>query len=208
MERLGIFGGTFNPPHKGHIYIANEAMRLAALDRIMFIPCGIPPHKAVEGDVEARHRLEMTRLAIIKSSDFEVSDIEVSAVMTNPAEKSYTAHTLKKLENMYPYSRLCLVVGGDSLRDMEGWFHPEEIFARAEIVAVNRGGIEEKCIAEKAEYFKAKYQAEITVVDVLPMEISSSEIRQKIYCGKDVSHMVQEEVLEYIKENKIYRNKN
>lgn len=201
MQRLGIFGGTFNPPHKGHIYIACQAMKSAALDKMLFIPCGNPPHKKVEGDILAKHRLEMTRLAISDNPDFEITDIEVK-----DKAPSYTAKTLEKLKVLFPDLALCFVVGGDSLRDMEGWYHPERIFALAEIIAISRGGIDASVVAERAEYYTKKYNAQITVVDVSPLDISSSDIRQKIIAGEDVSDVVQDSVLGYIKETGIYKD--
>ena len=119
MQRIGIFGGTFNPPHKGHTYIAKMAKQMANLDRMIFIPCYIPPHKEVCGDVSAEHRFNMTRIAIADISEFEISDIEIKKGGT-----SYTAQTLEKLKELYPHDTLCFVVGGDSLRNMESWYHP------------------------------------------------------------------------------------
>lgn len=201
MQRLGIFGGTFNPPHKGHIYIACEAMKAAALDKMLFIPCGNPPHKKVAGDVAAKHRFQMTRLAIEGSPNFEITDLEIK-----DKSPSYTAKTLEKLKVLCPDSKLCFVVGGDSLRDMEGWYHPEKICSLAEIIAVSRGGIEDAVLAEKAEFYRKKYNAQITVITVSPLDISSSDIRQKIADGEDVSDAVEDSVLKYIKENGIYKD--
>jgi nicotinate-nucleotide adenylyltransferase len=200
MERLGIFGGTFNPPHKGHIVIAQEALKKAQLDKIIFIPCGNPPHKTVNDGVIAKHRYEMTRIAISGNSDFEITDIEVVS-----REYSYTAKTLKKLKALYPDSRLCFIVGGDSLRDMDEWYHPEQIFKMAEIVALKRGGVDDNSFEQKAQHYRDKYGAEITVVDITPMEIASTEIRQMIKDQRDVSGLLDEDVLKYINKYQIYK---
>ncbi len=199
MKRLGILGGTFNPPHYGHIYIAEQAMEQAGLDRVLFIPCGTPPHKAVAGDVSAEDRLEMVRLAISEHKDFELCDIEVKST-----EKSYTAKTLKRLKEMYPNCELCFIVGGDSLKDLEGWYHPEVIFQLAEVVAVSRRDLRGNSAQKKAEQYRKKYNAKITVVDIEPVDISSSAIREVIRAGKDVSRFVDPMVLGYINSNKIY----
>ncbi len=201
MQRLGIFGGTFNPPHKGHIYVAKQAMQLARLDKILFVPCGNPPHKAVEGNVEAVKRLEMTRRAIENIPEFEICDIELK---TN--QKSYTAKTLERLRTIYPDKRLCFVVGGDSLRDLESWYHPERIFALAEIIAVSRKDVDKTEAQFMTDYYCREYGAKVCLIEVDTMDISSSEIRDRIKKGLDVSDLIQDEVFEFIKENEIYRD--
>ncbi len=205
MQRLGIFGGTFNPPHNGHLYIAGQAMEKARLDKVIFLPCGNPPHKGVDGDVDAAHRLEMTRLAVKDDLRFDVSDLEVCESKADTLKKSYTSETLEKFSKLYPGERLCFVVGADSLRDMESWHCPERIFELAEIVAVSRGGIDEETVGEKTELYRKKYNAVITVVQVLPVELSSSDIRKKIRSGETLLDTVPKSVLEYIEKNRIYK---
>ncbi len=200
MQRIGIFGGTFNPPHKGHIYIAKEAKRLAELDRMIFIPCYIPPHKEVWGDVSAEHRFNMTRIAIADIPEFEISDIEIKKGGT-----SYTAQTLEKMKELYPHDILCFVVGGDSFRNMDSWYHPEQIFARAEIIAFARDEMDREKLLECGEYYKKKYDAKIEVIDAKPMEVSSSQIREMLRGGADVTHLIDKPVMEYIEKNGIFK---
>ncbi len=200
MKRLGIFGGTFNPPHKGHLYIAEQARLKAGLDKVFFIPCGNPPHKSVEGEVDALKRLEMTALAIEDNPNFELCDIEVKS-----SEKSYTANTLKQLKEVYPDRELCFIVGGDSLNDLEGWYHPEVIFSLAELVAVSRKDLDNSAAQEKAKLYREKYNAKITLVEVIPMDISSSQIRDCIRNGENVAPFINDKVLNYIKLNNIYK---
>ncbi len=200
MKRLGILGGTFNPPHNGHIYIAEQARLALDLDRVIFIPCGNPPHKAVEGDVEAQRRLDMTALAIKDYPSFEICDIEIKS-----SEKSYTAKTLKLMKKRYPDCKLYFIVGGDSLDYMDEWYRPEKIFSLAEIIAVSRKGIECDTARAKAGLYRQRYNAKIVLVEVEPINISSSEIRDSIRLGKDVCPFVSQEVLEYIKTNGIYK---
>ncbi len=200
MKRLGILGGTFNPPHNGHLYIAQQVKQAAKLDRVVFIPCGNPPHKAVEGEVAAEVRLEMTRLAIEDYPGFELCDMEVRS-----KEKSYTANTLRQLKKLYPDYELYFIVGGDSLNDLEEWYHPEVILSLAEIAAVSRKGLNSSAAMAKAELYRKKYNAQITLVEVEPMDISSSEIRDSIRLGEDVSPFISQRVLDYIEKNKIYK---
>ncbi|MBR5615097.1 MAG: nicotinate-nucleotide adenylyltransferase [Clostridia bacterium] len=201
MLRIGIFGGTFSPPHNGHIYIAREAMKKARLDKMVFVPCGNPYHKKAPVTVDAKQRLEMVRLAIDGEAGFEICDIEVGL-----KEPSYTARTLEKLQKIYPQDRLCFLVGGDSLLDMEGWYHPEEIFKKAEIIVAKRGGMDSAEINAAAQSYRSKYGADIKIIQLEPIDVSASDIRERLRCGYDAKDMISERVLKYIKENKIYED--
>lgn len=198
--RIGILGGTFNPPHVGHLTISHEAMEKAGLDKIIFIPCGNPPHKETSAIPDGKHRMEMVRLAIEGHPDFEVSDIEVV-----DREKSYTAKTLGKLKKIYPDDRLCFIVGADSLCQMEEWFCPAEIFRQAEIVVADRGGIENCDVEESIEYYRAKYNADITKIIMDTIDMSSSDIRRRIKCGQSIKDMVCDKVIDYIYKSGIYK---
>lgn len=200
MLRIGVFGGTFSPPHNGHLYIAREALRQAKLDKMVFVPCGNPYHKRTPVKVDVTHRLEMTRLAISGEPNFEISDVEVE--LTGP---SYTAETLEKLKLHYPDSRLCLLVGGDSLLDMTGWYKPDEIFKKAEIIVANRGGVDSQRIDKAAEEYKRMFDADITVIDIKPVEISATDIRDRLKTDSDLSGIVPQKVLDYINKTGIYR---
>lgn len=203
MKRLGILGGSFNPPHKGHIHIACEAMKGARLDRVVLIPCGTPPHKDSEKMTSADDRLEMTRICAGETLGFEVLDLEIKD--PNP---SYTVNTLKKLKSIYPDERLCFIVGGDSLSDMETWYNFQEIFKLAEIIALSRGSIDGENLEKMTEYYKEKYGAHITPVDIDPIDISSSKIRKMIWEGKDIREFVTPKVFEYIEKFEIYESNN
>ena len=197
--RIGIFGGTFNPPHNGHIHLAKEALRKASLDKMIFIPCAIPPHKPNLEIPSGEHRLNMVRLAIGENERFSVSDIEIEA-----GGKSYTAKTLETLEKIYPDDRLCFIVGADSLCEMENWFCPGEIFKRAEIVVAMRGGMKERFLDAAIDLLRQKYNADITKISMTEMEISSSEIRDRIRKGESIADMVNKEVIDYIEKTQIY----
>ncbi|MBQ9757267.1 MAG: nicotinate-nucleotide adenylyltransferase [Clostridia bacterium] len=197
--RIGVFGGTFNPPHFGHLHLAREAMEKAALDKMIFIPCAIPPHKPNLKIPDGEHRLSMVKLATMGDARFSVSDIEIEA-----GGKSYTAKTLERLEKIYPHDRLCFIVGADSLCEMEGWFCPGEIFRRAEIVVAMRGGMNESFLDAAISLLRQKYKARITKISMAEMEISSSEIRRRIQNGENIADMVCEEVIDYIEKTQIY----
>lgn len=200
MLRIGIFGGTFSPPHNGHLYIAREALRQAKLDKMVFVPCGNPYHKRTPAKIDVKHRFEMTSFAIENEPEFEISDVEVDLI-----GPSYTAETLEKLKPLYPDSRLCLLVGGDSLLDMTGWYKPEEIFKRAEIIVANRGGVDSGRIDKAVGEYKRIFNADITVIDITPVEISATDIRDRLKKGRDLSGIVPDKVLDYINKTGIYR---
>lgn len=198
--RIGILGGTFNPPHIGHLIVAREAMEKASLDKIVFIPCGNPPHKDALDIPDGKYRIDMVRLAIEGHSGFEMSDIEVV-----DRGKSYTAKTLEKLKKIYPDDRLCFVVGADSLCQMEEWFCPAEIFRQAEIVVADRGGMENCDLEETIKYYKAKYNADITRITMEAVEMSSSDIRRRIKRDQSIKDMVCDKVIDYIYKSGIYK---
>ncbi len=197
--RVGIFGGTFNPPHLGHLLLALEAKEKANLDGVVFMPCAIPPHKPGVKIPEGEHRYNMVKLAIEGNDDFVVSDMEIQA-----GGKSYTAKTLQRLSELYPKEELCLIVGADSLCDMESWFCPAEIFKRAEIVVAGRGGMNDLQMKVAVDLFTQKYNAKITVISMSEIELSSTNIRNRIQEGKTVKYMVPDRVIDYIKVNGLY----
>ena len=201
--RIGIFGGTFSPPHLGHLLLATEVKEKAGLDRLIFMPCAIPPHKALDKIPDGHHRLSMVKLSIEGNPDFEVSDMEIDA-----GGKSYTAKTLEVLNEIYPEDRICFIVGADSLCEMESWFCPDEIFRRAEIVVAIRGGMREAELDAAIGFFRQKYNADITKVAAKAIEMSSSDIRQRIKDGKSVKYMVCDKVCEYIQNNGLYEGIN
>ncbi len=197
--RIGIFGGTFNPPHIGHMLLASQVREKAELDRLIFMPCAVPPHKAGADIPHGEHRLNMVKLAIGDNPCFEVSDMEIEA-----GGKSYTAKTLETFETLYPDDRLCFIVGADSLCDMEKWFCPGEIFKRAEIVVALRGGMKEAELNAAIDFFRQKYDAQIRKISMTVIEMSSSDIRQRISENKSIRYMVSDPVIDYIRENRIY----
>ena len=204
MQKIGIFGGTFNPPHKGHIYIAKKAMEYVQLDKVIFIPCGNPPHKAVEYGVSNAHRLNMTKIAVQAYPGFEVSDIELSDGQTG--QKSYTALTLKRLKKIYKQDKLYLIIGGDSLIDLDGWYCPQEIFSVAKVVAVNRGGIALDELLKKQQQLENMYGKKIIFVNAEPCDISSSNIRAELLMDRKCDDLMDSRVVDYIKENKLYKD--
>lgn len=196
--QIGIMGGTFNPPHMGHINAARAAKGAVPLDRLIFIPAGIPPHKSMaKGSASAEDRLEMTRLAA-KLVDAEVSDIEVSR-----EGKSFTVDTLRELEKKYPDDGLWLIMGTDMFLSIETWFEAESIFKLANIAAVPRDARDLQKLAEHGKILFERYGAVSRIIETEAVTISSSELRPDINRAEFFDYLP-EEVRDYIIRKRLY----
>jgi len=187
--RIGIFGGTFNPLHIGHLAVAQAARDSAALDRVVFVPCSEPPHKRLVHLASARDRLAMLKACIRTNPGFEVSDYEI-----RKGGKSYTIETVRYFqETLEPNARLFFIVGGDSAAQLQTWKKIEEITKIVSFIVVNRPG-HDGCAPEIPHRSV-----------VMPgIGISSSYVRRRILQGKSIKYLVPDEVLRYIKAHRIY----
>ncbi len=196
--RIGIMGGTFNPPHTGHINAAKAARRELALSKLILIPTATPPHKKIaEGSATAEQRLDMTGI-LAKLLGAEVSDIEIAR-----GGKSYTVDTLATLSDKYPEDELWLIVGTDMFLTLEEWKSPERIFELSSIACVPRGDGDQEKLLSYSEILRKKYGAETRIIDVPAVTISSSELRPGIRAD-EMKKFIPEEISSYIKENKLY----
>jgi nicotinate-nucleotide adenylyltransferase len=191
--RIGVFGGTFNPPHIGHLIVAESAKEALSLDTVLFIPCASPPHKSSRSLADAECRLEMVKLAISGNSSFQASDIEIQR-----GGRSYTIDTLRALTAMYPRAQLYLLIGIDNLLELHTWKQPDEIFGLAEVVSVNRPGFEPADV-------RKDYLRRVTSLRYPNIDISSSEIRRKAKMGKSIKYLVPSAVESYILKHGAYR---
>ena len=196
MAQIGIFGGTFNPIHNGHLHLLQEAEKSLSLDRILVIPTNIPPHKRAEDLAPGADRLEMARLAVMEYKNVFVSDIELKA-----KGKSYTVLTLKKLKALFPEDTFTLLMGADMLLTFDKWYRWEEILTLAGLAAFARGDGEEQILLQKARTLPGA-----RVVRVEPLPLSSTQVREIIRAGGDVSGMVPEEVFRYIVRRGLYQS--
>lgn len=172
MRRVGIYGGTFNPPHVGHIEAAKAFITQAKLDTLIIMPAFIPPHKQAVNLVNCDDRLEMCRLAFGNIPNTEISDLEISR-----GGKSYTYLTLQELAS--DDTELYFLCGTDMILTMDTWKNPEVIFTLAKICYIRResdNAISELLIEKCGDYFQ-KYGADIIQINTEAIEISSSEIR-------------------------------
>ena len=187
--RIGILGGTFNPVHIGHLILADEALSKLNLDKIVFVPTFIPPHKDIETNISAKDRLKMVELAIEDNGAFEVSTFELDS-----KKKSYSIDTLKEFRNVYGQdSQLYFITGSDLLKDLFSWKNVNEIFKMSKFIVANRPGYPIKDVPEQAE----------TVV-ITPIEVSSEDIRRRLKEGRSIRYLVPEKVRGYILEHKLY----
>ena len=188
-------GGTYNPPHIGHLHAANAAREQLGFSKIILIPSNIPPHTELpKYTASAQARLEMTRLAA-KVIDAEVSDIEILR-----KGKSYTADTLEQLKELYPNDELYFIVGTDMLLTIESWFEPHRIFKVAKIAAIARDYDDKAKILAHIEKLKP-LGAEVHFVDAKPLPISSTELRENI---ADLFEYLPDGVFEYIAQEHLY----
>ena len=195
MNRIGIFGGTFDPPHIAHSILANEVREQINLDKIIFIPTGNPPLKNEDFVSSPVHRLNMARIAFERDKQFEINDIEIE----KNREKSYTINTLQKLAEEYKNDlvKLYLIIGIDNLIDFPIWKEPDKIFSICEVLVMFRPGYLVKKIAPE-------YSAKVKYLDVPLLEISSTSIRKKVENNESIKYLVFPEVENYILNNKLY----
>lgn len=197
MARIGLFGGTFNPIHVGHLTIAEEARIAAKLDRVIFIPSGESYFKDPRDIAPREDRYNMTRLAC--GDTYAVSDME-----TQREGPSYTAVTCRAFREMYPDDELFLILGADSILEIDRWRDPQAIFDAVTVLAFTRGGADNAAFAAEARRLRNKYGARIEIIDVFAIDVSSSDIRRFIAGGHAFRHLVGEGVYDYIRERKLY----
>lgn len=200
--RRAIFGGSFDPVHKGHVSLVSELKKALELDEIIVMPTGISPFKK---DMERRpasgaDRLEMCRLAFADMPFATVSDYEVSRIGV-----SYTLDTVRHFRSLYPNDKLFWLVGGDMLKSFDRWKNWQEILSMCTLAAVSR----QKCGSDRNELEKKaaelrKY-GEVLFAETKPLEISSTEIRKKIIKNSDISCYVPQNVVKYILECGLYK---
>lgn len=197
--RLGIMGGTFDPPHLGHMLAADQAQQALGLDRVVFMPAGTPSFKQDSCRVPADDRLAMTRLAVRDVEGWEASDIEVA----RPGI-TYTADTLRQLRQTLPAgARLFFIVGTDAAVSMPQWKEPEAVARLADVALVQRPG--QADAQEVAESLEAA-GFRVSVVPASTVDVSSSQVRRRLAEGRTVRFLVSDDVIAYIEDRGLYRS--
>jgi nicotinate-nucleotide adenylyltransferase len=190
---IGIFGGSFNPPHYGHLIVLEAVADQLQLDRILFIPSAQPPNKRDVALAGAFERLEMTRLAVGGNPHFDVSDIEIRRTGL-----SYTIDTINSLTEMHRGAKLLLVIGMDNFMEFDTWKCADEIIAKADLVVMNRPGY-------NTPSSQHGYGKIARFVNVPQIAISSTDIRRRVKLGRSIRYLVPEAVQAYINSRRLYR---
>lgn len=197
MKRIGIFGGTFDPVHNGHLIMAENVKDQMHLDEVMFIPSRIPPLKNSAAITDGEHRLNMLKLAIEGNDNFIINDIELKM---RGEEPNYTVNTLLKLRESYSNDQVkfYLVIGMDQLINLHKWKDPGKLFALTEVVIINRPGY----LIQQVEN---EYSRRGIFVPVPNIDISATDIRYRIKEKRSIKYLVPAKVEDYIYENELYK---
>lgn len=191
--RLGVFGGSFDPIHLGHVLVADDVRRQLRLNRVLFIPTWRPPHK--RGPLTPyRHRLEMARLATIGEPGFESCAVE----QDRPG-LSYTVDTLDELRSRYRGSSLYLIVGSDQYRDVSSWQRPDLLTRLARVVVASRPGV------ERPARFPGHDPKRVLFRSIIPVGISAAAVRARLAKGRSVRYMLPVRVAQYVRRHRLYR---
>lgn len=193
-EKLAVFGGTFDPIHSGHLILAEELKEELGLQKVIFVPSANPPHKGDSDLSEAKDRFMMTRIAIQDNPAFDLSDLELKR-----EGKSYTIETINQFKQLYPKSELYLLLGSDVLEELHLWKEPEKIFEQIKVVIAKRPGFDR--IDPQNSYVKKSL-----VVPIDGLNISSSQIRERVKAGKSIRYLVPPGVEEFIQAKNLYKS--
>ncbi len=199
--RLGIFGGTFDPIHLGHLILAEHCRAACRLDRVLFIPAGQPPHKSDRQITPGRERLEMVELAIAGQAAFAASSIELER-----KGPSYSAETLAELAQQNPGAELFFLMGSDSLADLPFWYQPVHIAAMATLVVATRPGSEQPNVVPIRDVIGQSATERLLehLVEIPLVQVSSSDIRARVAAGQSVRYLVPRAVECYIQDKRLY----
>lgn len=214
MRRIGIMGGTFNPIHNGHLAIAEKAREQFLLEKVLFLPSGIPYTKDLREVLPVEIRAEMTALAIADTPYFELSMLE--AADAERGKNTYTYETLQKLRHEDPDADYYFILGADSLYSIENWKKPTLIFENCTLLAAVRNEespiepqrdtfFSRERLCKQVVYLREKYCAFVEILEFEGIDLSSTMIRDKLRCGESVYGLVPEAVEHYILKHECYR---
>lgn len=188
--RLGVFGGTFDPPHLGHLVAASDAAQALGLDRVLWVPSAQHPLKGDRVRTPAEVRLEMVRAAVAGDPRFAAEDLELRR-----EGPSYTVDTLRELRKRHPGAELCFLTGADNLRELPLWREPDEIARLARLIVVSRAG----------EGVPAGVEYPVELVRVTRVDVSATEVRRRVAAGESIRYLVPGAVREVIERERLYR---
>jgi len=217
-KRIGLFGGTFDPIHCGHVKAVESVQNIFSFDRILFIPSYIPPHKESVDVASAEHRLKMVELALSSFNRFFPSSIEIDARGT-----SYSIVTLNRIKEMYPQTEVFFLLGIDAFLEIDTWKDYEAVLEQCSFIVMNRPGFRladaKKILTEKYNQRMVEvsgpiekedeelFSHKIYLLSIDTLDISSSEVREKVGKNQSIESLVPENVENYIKERRLYLRK-
>lgn len=201
MQRIGILGGTFDPPHIGHLILAEYTIEALELERVLFVPAADPPHKRDQTRTPIHHRLAMLERAIEDNKRFVISRVDID----RPGPH-YSVDTVGIIQAQYPDAELYFVMGGDSLRDLPNWRSPEVFIQRCKLAVMRRS--DEDIHSHMHDAVLPALAERIIMIDapLLGIWISSTHVVQRLQEGKSVRYVVPQQVMQYIFEQKVYGN--
>ena len=200
MERIGILGGTFNPIHNSHLIIAEKVRKEFCLDTIIFLPAGKPPHKPCCIIENKEERYAMLLLATNRNLHFFVSRIEIDREGC-----TYTVDTLQELHGLYQMEhQFFYIIGADTLLEIATWKNIVDVFRQTEIICVYRPGVDKECVQQQLKLIRSKYQKDIILAPIHGLNISSTDIREKINKNESIRKYVPSDVWWYIKKHNLY----
>lgn len=194
--RLGIFGGSFNPPHLGHLLIASDVSAFLGLDKVLFVPAARPPHKTIDDDTPAEARLEMTRLAIAGDPRFEVSRVEIDGDLV------YTLDTVAAIRQQYDDHRLYFIMGSDSLLQFDTWHQPSAVLSLCRLAVALRPGDDAHEVDEVARGLGRGFAI---VFKTAMIDVSSHDIRNRVRRGDPIRYLVPAAVEEFVAARRLYK---
>jgi len=199
-EKIGVFGGTFDPVHMGHLIIAEDLREFYDLSRVIFVPARVPPHKAGKAITPGEHRLAMLKLAVKGREGLEVSDMELKR-----AGKSFTIDTIRALKKKKD-AEYFFFAGSDSIKFLPEWKEVDELLKECTFVLMIRPGfmLDEMSIAAKKLKRETIERLERNLTVVRQVDISSTEIRKRVRAGRPISHLTPPAVAQYIEKHKLY----
>lgn len=198
--RLGLFGGTFDPPHLGHLILAEQCREQCALDEVWMLPSGQPPHKRSGEMTAGDRRAEMIELAVAGHPAFRVDRRELKRTGT-----TYTVDTLRQFHDEDPARELFFLIGADSLADLPGWRQPAQILQLATIVAVNRGDRPFPDTSALVDTVGSELAARVVRVTIPGIDLSSTDLRRRVREGRSIRYFVPRAVEAYIREHQLFR---
>jgi nicotinate-nucleotide adenylyltransferase len=202
-NKIGILGGTFNPVHYGHLITAEAVRGKYCLEKVLFIPAGIPPHKQHSDVIEAEHRFNMVKCAISSNQYFEALHMEIDRIGF-----TYTIDTLTSLKAFYgESSSLYFIVGADVIPELVLWKDYTKVFGLCEFIALSRPGYDKKAFFDEIDSLSSSYRVSINITDAPQIDISSTGIRERVRDGRSIRYLVPQCVEEYIYGHNLYKGK-